>query len=63
MFLLKHFLLNRGAAFAGISNNSMTKKKRGLKYVYRTLSPDATLAILGTLGSDNAMAVKTSFKK
>ena len=31
--------------------------------MYRTLSPDATLAILGTLGSDNAMAVKTSFKK
>ena len=40
----------------------MTKKKRGLKYVYRTLSPDATLAILGTLRSDNAMAVKTRLK-
>ena len=47
----------------GYQTTVWRKKKRGLKYVYRTLSPDATLAILGTLRSDNAMAVKTSFKK
>ena len=46
----------------GYQTTVWRKKKRGLKYVYRTLSPDATLAILGTLRSDNAMAVKTSFK-
>ena len=47
----------------GYQTTVWRKKKSSLKKVYRTFSPHVTLAILGTLRSDNAMAVNTSFKK